>query len=449
MTQAPLPPGPKTNLLWSKEENFTKDILGYFNRSVRKYNGISRAMVGPYAYVNISNPAYIEHIFTHPDIYVKGRDNKTLRFLLGNGLVTSEGEFWLKQRRLIQPLFHKQRLQTFVTKINDCTQVLINSWESRGGEVIDVHDEMTHVTLDIVSQTLMSTEVKGDFKKISDALLIIMEGMMKIFKVPTWIPTPGNIRMQMNRKLLDDTIYKIIDDRRKDTHQYNDLLTMLMEVEDADTRERMTNKQLRDEVITIFLAGHETTANALSFALYLLAQHPEIKQKIVDEFERVIGEAELNYENIMRLEYTGWVIKEAMRLFPPVWGITRDAAKEDVIDGYRIKKGDSIAMSPWAVHRYEKYWDNPNHFDPERFSPARIKNVHRYAWFPFGGGQRMCIGNNFALMEMQIVLALLCTKFNFSVPANFELELEPLVTLRPKHGMMLKVEPANVAQAVI
>jgi cytochrome P450 len=448
MTQPQFPPGPKTNLLWSKEDNFTKDILGYFARSVRKYNGISRAMVGPYAYVNISEPEYIERVFTHPDIYIKGRDNKTLRFLLGNGLVTSEGEFWLKQRRLIQPLFHKQRLQTFVKKISDCTDVLIKNWEKRGGEVIDVHDEMTHVTLDIVSQTLMSTEVKGDFKKISDSLLVIMEGMMKIFKVPTWIPTPGNIRMQLNRKVLDDTIYKIIDDRRKETQSYDDLLTMLMEVEDADTRERMTNKQLRDEVITIFLAGHETTANALSFSLYLLAQHPGIKQKIVDEFNRVIGEGELTYENVMRLEYTTWVIKESMRLYPPVWGITRDASREDVIGGYRIKKGDSIAMSPWAVHRLERIWENPTKFDPERFSPERFKNVHRYAWFPFGGGQRMCIGNNFAMMEMQIVLALMCTKFNFSIGDGFELDLEPLVTLRPRHGMMLKVEQVAAMQEV-
>ncbi len=440
MTQAKLPPGPATNLLWDRESNFTKDILGYFQKSVRKYEGISRAAVGPYHYVNISNPAYIEHVFLNPDIYVKGRDNKTLRFLLGNGLVTSEGDFWLKQRRLIQPLFHKQRLQTFVQKIAESTHHMLNNWQAYNGRVIDVHEQMTKVTLDIVSQTLMSTEVKGDFKNISDALLLIMEGMMKIFKLPPWVPTPGNIRMQMKRRILDDTIFKIIDERRKNKGDYNDLLTMLMEVEDADTAERMTNKQLRDEVITIFLAGHETTANALSFALYLLAQHPEVKQKIADETGQVIGSNEITYENVSKLSYTMMVIKEAMRLYPPVWGITRDAAKEDIIGGYRIKKGDSIAMSPYAVHRLEKYWENPLKFDPERFSPERMKGIHRYAWFPFGGGQRLCIGNNFALMEMQIVLALMCSQFNFTVAEGFKVELEPLVTLRPKNGMMLKLE---------
>jgi cytochrome P450 len=379
-------------------------------------------------------------VFTHPDIYVKGRDNKTLRFLLGNGLVTSEGEFWLKQRRLIQPLFHKQRLQTFAQKIEAATSALIKNLETRTGESLNIHTEMTKVTLDIVSQTLMSTEVKGDFKKISDALHIIMEGMMKIIRVPAWIPTPRNVRMRKNREVLDNTIYKIIEDRRSNKEGFDDLLTMLMEVEDADTRERMTDQQLRDELITIFLAGHETTANALSFALYLLAQHPEVKQKIVDEVQRVIGNNEMTFENLNRLEYTTMVIKESMRLYPPVWGITRDASQEDVIGGYRIKKGDSIAMSPYAVHRLEKYWENPLKFDPERFSPERMKNIHRYAWFPFGGGQRFCIGNNFAMMEMQAVLALVCTKFNFTLAENFKLELQPLVTLRPRNGVMMKLE---------
>jgi len=437
MAQAKFPPGPSTNLLWAKEPSIRKDVLGYFHNSVRAYNGISRAKVGPYHYVNISNPEYIERIFTHPEIYEKGRDNRTLRFLLGNGLVTSEGEFWLKQRRLIQPLFHKQRLQSFVQKITESTSAMLKSWDTQTGLVIDIHTEMTKVTLDIVSQTLMSTEVKGDFKKISDALLVVMEGMMKIIKVPAWIPTPLNLKMRKNRALLDATIFKIIEDRRKNKDGFDDLLTMLMEVEDADTRERMTNTQLRDEVITIFLAGHETTANALSFSFYLLAQHPEMKQKIVDEFQRVIGDSEMTFENLSKLEFTTMVIKESMRLYPPVWGITRDASKEDVIGGYRIKKGDSIAMSPYAVHRLEKYWENPLKFDPERFSPERMKNIHRYAWFPFGGGQRFCIGNNFAMMEMQIVLVLACTQFNFTLAENFKLELEPLVTLRPKHGVKM------------
>lgn len=440
--QAKFPPGPTTNLLWNKEANVRKDILGYFTRSIRQYDGLSRAMVGPYHYYHVTDPDFIERVFLNPDIYIKGRDNRNLRFLLGNGLVTSSGTFWLKQRRLIQPLFHKQRLQGFVDKISETTDKMIAGLTARNGQVLDMHTEMTGVTLDIVSQTLMSTEVKGDFKILSDALIVVMEGMMTMIKMPWWLPTPRNVRMKQKRALLDATIYKIINERRGNHEGYNDLLSMLMEVEDADTAERMTNQQLRDEVITIFLAGHETTANALSFALYLLAQHPDAKQKIADEVKQVIGTGPITYENVMKLEYTTMVIKEAMRLYPPVWGITRDAAEEDVLGGYRIKKGDSIVVSPYAVQRYDKYWPEPLAFKPERFAPENLKNIHRYAWFPFGGGQRFCIGNNFAMMEMQIILAKLCTGFNFTLAPGYELQLQPLITLRPRNGVLLQIEKA-------
>lgn len=439
-THAKLPPGPTTNLLWDKEANIRKDVLTHFENTMRKYNGISRGRLGPYYYVNLTKPEYIEQVFLNPDIYIKGRDNKTLRFILGNGLVTSEGEFWLKQRRLIQPLFHKKRLQGFVEKMVESTRAMLQSWEGKTGRIVDLHTEMTSVTLAIVSQTLMSTEVKGDFEKVSDALVVVMEGMMNFFRLPDWIPTPGNIKMRSNRRVLYNTIHKIIEERRQSKEQFDDLLTMLMEVEDADTRERMTDEQLRDEVITIFLAGHETTANALSYAFYLLAQHPDIKQRLVNEVNEVIGTDEMTFENLSRLTYTTMVIKEVMRLYPPVWGITRDAAEDTVIDGYLIKKGDSIAMSPYAVHRSERYWENPLKFDPDRFAPEKAKNIHRYAWFPFGGGQRFCIGNNFAMMEMQIILAMACREYNFTLAENFELKLETLVTLRPKSGVMVNLQ---------
>ncbi|MCW5906775.1 MAG: cytochrome P450 [Chitinophagales bacterium] len=434
-----LPPGPKHNLLLSREENIRNDILGYFHKSVRKYNGISRARLGPFYYVSVSNPAYIEHIFLNRDIYVKGRDNRNLKFLLGNGLLTNEGEFWLKQRRLMQPLFHKQRLQGFVTKIEACTNAMLNSWRGKENTATDLHSEMTKVTLEIVSQTLMSTKVQGNFKLLSDALHIVMEGMLKrtrsFLRLPYWLPLPHYLRMKRARKMLDSTIYNIIEGRRKSSEKFNDLLTMLMEVEDADTAERMTDTQLRDEVITIYLAGHETTANALAFTFYLLAKHPEIKQRIDAEVQTVLNQKEFTYDLLQRLEFTTNVIKESMRLFPPAWGVLREAAADDVIDGYLIKKGDSIVLSPYAVQRMEKYWDEPLKFDPDRFLPERIKHVHKYAYFPFGGGQRLCIGNNFAMMEMQIIVALACKHFNFTLAGNFALELEPLITLRPKHGV--------------
>lgn len=442
MSQAQLPPGPKGNLLLNKKFDLKNGLLEYLEQDVKQYPKISRGKVGPFWYVNISEPDYIEHVFTNRDIYIKGRDNDNLKFLLGNGLLTNTGDFWMKQRRLMQPIFHKQRLQGFVQKIAESTNNLLSEWE--GSSQVDVHSSMTKLTLDIVGQTLMSANVSGEFKKVTDAVGIVMEGMIgrtrSFVRLPYWLPTERNIAMKKNRAILDETIRDIINNRRADTKQYDDLLTMLLEVEDADTAERMTDDQLRDEVITIFLAGHETTANALAFAFYLLAKHPEASARIASEVKTIIGGAELSYEQLNKLEYTTMVVKEAMRLYPPAWGIVRQAAKDDVIDGYKITKGDTIVLSPYAVQRNERVWAEPEKFDPERFSAERGKAIHRYAWFPFGGGARLCIGNNFAMMEMQIIVALLCSKYSFKLPDNFKLELEPLVTLRPKGELPLLIE---------
>lgn len=420
-----------------------KDVLAYFAQNVKDYPGISRVRLGNFHYVHVSDPAYIEHVFLNTDKrYIKGRDNKNLKFLLGNGLLTNDGDFWLKQRRLMQPLFHKQRLQGFVEAMSRCTQKLCDEWKEDA--VLDMHAEMMKLTLDIVSHTLMSTTVSGDFKKISEAITEVMQGMFgrtqSIIRLPYWMPTPKHLRMQQHRKLLNDTIFSIIDKRRNTSGQFDDLLTMLMEVQDADTAERMTNEQLRDEVITIYLAGHETTANALTFALYLLAQHPEVKTRVAEEAARVLKDGAVSYEDVNRLEYTMRVIKETMRLYPPAWGILRQAAEDDVIGDWLIKKGDTVVLAPYAVHRMERYWSEPEKFDPNRFLPERMKDKPKYAYFPFGGGQRLCIGNNFALIEMQVALAILCQQFDFSLPEDFRLELEATVTLRPKNGVTLRVE---------
>lgn len=442
MAQAQLPPGPKGNVLLNKNFDLKNGLLEYLEQDVKNYPKISRGKVGPFWYVNVSEPDYIEHIFTNREIYIKGRDNDNLKFLLGNGLLTNKGDFWMKQRRLMQPIFHKQRLQGFVQKISESTNNMLREWE--GSKQVDVHAAMTKVTLDIVGQTLMSANLSGDFKKVSDAVGVVMEGMIartrSFVRLPYWLPTQRNIAMKKNRAVLDETIRDIINSRRADTKQYDDLLTMLLEVEDADTAERMTDDQLRDEVITIFLAGHETTANALAFTFYLLARHPEARERIAKEVKDVIGDNELSYEQLNKLEYTTMVIKEAMRLYPPAWGIVRQAAQDDVIGDFKITKGDTIVLSPYAVQRSERIWPEPTKFDPERFSAERGKAIHRYAWFPFGGGARLCIGNNFAMMEMQIIVALLCSKYKLTLPDNFKLELEPLVTLRPKGELPLLIE---------
>jgi cytochrome P450 len=416
---AVFPPGPKKNLLFDKEVDLRNDIIGLLVRGSNEYNGISRSRLGTKYIVHITNPQFIEHVFTHGDIYIKSEQNRELKYLLGNGLLTSQGTFWLKQRRLIQPMFHKQRLSGFVQKISDTCDSTIAEWKTSGDGIKDVHAEMTKLTLGIVSKTLLSTDASADFGKVSHALEVLMKGLGKrsasVLKLPYWVPLPSHIQMRDQRKILDDAVQQIIAARRVDTAQYHDLLTMLMEVEDADTAERMTNEQLRDEVITIFLAGHETTANGMAFALYHLAKHPEVRERIAHEVKTVFKDGPFTFEGLMQLDYTTRVIKETMRLFPPAWIMARLVAQDDVIGGYLIKKGDTIVVSPYAVQRLGRLWTEPENFDPDRFLPENMKQMHRYAYFPFGGGARQCIGSNFAMMEMQIMLASLASNFQFKL----------------------------------
>jgi cytochrome P450 len=441
------PPGPKGNIIFRPEMDLRNETHLLIQLMERKYGPISKMKAGPFYFVVLSKPEYIEHMFLNRDIYVKINEGGNLRYLLGNGLLTSEGEFWMKQRRLIQPVFHKQKLQGFVQKIADSTNEMLDAWKNAKQDTVDVYREMTMITLEIVGKTLLSTNVKGDFAKVNQALNEVLEGANlrrgRFIRWPNWVPIPSNIRMGRSKKVLDETILEIIDKRRKSKEHFDDLLTMLIEVEDADTAERMTDNQLRDEVLTIFIAGYETTANALSYTFYLLAKHPEVKAKVDAELQAVLSGNELTYDLLGKLEYLQMVIKESMRLYPPAWVTVREAAKDDMIDGYLIKKGDKIIASPYAMQHSENYWQNPEKFDPERFTPENAKRIPKYTYFPFGGGARLCIGNNFAMMEMQIVAALVCSKYNFTLPDNFKLELRPMITLRPKHGVPVKLHLKN------
>lgn len=422
--------------------NIRKKTHEYLLRLEKEYGEISKIKFGPFTVIYLANPDYIEHVLLNRDIYTKVQEGGMLRILLGNGLLTSEGDFWLKQRRLIQPVFHKQRLERFIQKISESTDEMLGDWEKKNGETVDVYNEMNRVTLDIVGKTLFSVNVKSEFDKVNSALTKIMTAIRnrsRFMRFPLWVPLPSHLRIEHNRKVLDETISEIINQRKGETGKFDDLLTMLMEVEDADTRERMTDKQLRDEVLTIFIAGHETTANSLAFTLYLLSKNAEAKKKMQQEIDAVIGTGEITFEKLHRLEYTTMVIKESMRLYPPAWMIPREAAKDDVIGGYQIRKGDKVLASPYAMQRSPRYWSNPDAFMPERFTAENMKDMPRYAYFPFGGGARMCVGNNFAMMEMQIVLAKICAQFDFVLPENFELELLPLITLRPKEGVPVKL----------
>jgi cytochrome P450 len=369
-----------------------------------------------------------------------------LKLLLGNGLLTSEGDFWRKQRRLIQPAFHKQKLSELTAMMVKRAKAEVERLAKRAesGEYFDVAPDMTALTLDIISEAIFSSGVDDKAELVSRQITLLnqyaTDKLNSPIRLPALFPTPGNIKERNAIKILDQIIYQIIDERRREGISKNDLLSMLLDARDEETGEAMDNKQLRDEVMTIFIAGNETTANAMAWTLYLLSQNPEAEQKMVAEIdEKLDAGIELNFQNVMSFQYVRQVIDESLRIFPPAWVVGRRNTEDDEIGGYRIRKNTNVLMPIMYLHRSEKYWHEPLKFKPERFAPELKSNIDRYVYFPFGGGPRLCIGNNFALIEMQIILIQLYRHYTFKLKEGFVAEPEPLITLRPKNGVIMKV----------
>jgi cytochrome P450 len=356
--------------------------------------------------------------------------------VLGEGLLLSEDDFHKRQRRLTQPAFHMQRIANYADTIVDHGERLVNSWEN--DQEVDLHDEMMTVTMEIIAKVLFDADVSQDASHIGDAVTVgidaVMNKITKVINVPEWIPTPANRRATNAFDLLDDTINDIIADRRKTMEDKGDLLSMLLLSVDEDG-ETMTDKQVRDEAMTLFLAGHETTSNTLTWTFYLLSQHPDILQKLQDEVDTVLGKRRASLDDLKQLTYTEMVIKESMRLYPPAWITTRIVIEPIEFDTFTAEEGDLLMMSAYLTHNDPARWDNPETFDPLRFTPEAEKTRHKFAYFPFGGGPRVCIGNHFAMMEAQLLLATILQHYTADLAPNADVIPEPLITLRAKHGV--------------
>jgi cytochrome P450 len=365
-----------------------------------------------------------------------------LRLALGNGLVTSEGAFWLRQRRIAQPAFHRSRISAFATTMTRVTEERMASWQEAlaGGGSIDIAEEMMAVTLRIVCETLLGTHLPGETEAIGRAVTVAIEQInaraISLFALPRFVPSKSNRALNEAVATLDEIVYRVIAERRGQPDQ-GDLLSMFMLTEDAETGERMNDQQLRDEVLTILTAGHETTANALTWTFYLLSCHPQIEAQLRAQVTARLGERLPTLEDLRELPLLERVIKESMRLYPPVWMMGRSASQDDQIDGMAIDKGSWIFVSPYVTHRHPRFWDNPEGFDPDRFLPEAVQARPRFAYFPFSGGPRQCIGDNFALMEAQLVLATVLRRVRLSLAPWQTVELDPLITLRPKYGMQM------------
>lgn len=436
---------------------FISDPLGFLLRLQEQYERLSVVRVLRRDLNILQTAEDVKYVLQENNRnYHKSEAYKILATFLGNGLLTSEEDFWRRQRKLAQPAFYKQRLALMADMMAQETEALVADWQAHDVALPrDISKDMMRLTLNIVTKALFSTDVGDRISGISAALDDIMhfadQTLKSFIRPPLSIPTPRNKKFLAAVAKVEEVIYGIINGRREERKRnpdlrHDDLLDMLMHTRDEETGEMMSDGQLRDEVTTIFMAGHETTANALSWAFYLLAKHPEVVEKIREEGKAVFAKEETStFEKARELKYTLQVVQEVLRLYPPAWVISRRSLAEDQIGPYLFPPNSYFLISPYTLHRRPEYWDAPDVFNPDRFSEENSKNRPTYAYLPFGGGPRLCIGNNFALMEMQLVLAILLRDFEVSLLSEDQIiEPEPMVTLRPKGGVFLKIKPSMI-----
>jgi cytochrome P450 len=442
-TSAPVPPGPKGSLVLGVMPEFNRDTLGFITRC-RDYGDVVRAR---FLYVTsyfLYNPDDIEYVLsTNSRNFIKSMSLRSNFFqrLVGNGLITSEGEFWRRQRRLCQPAFHRQRVSAYGDVMVDYTQRMISSWQE--GETRDIHRDMMRLTLEIVVKTLFNADVSRDADRVGGILSQIVKPFASQATLK-WIldnrlPTRGHARFHARAKEVDDVVYRIIAERRASGRDEGDLLSMLLQAQDEDGSQ-MTDKQLRDEVMTLFLAGHETTALTATWAWYLLGLHSKAEKKFHAELDEVLDGRAPTFADLPRLKYTEMIAKESMRLYPPAYGVGRQNIKECEIGGYRVPAGTQVFAFQWVTQRDPRYFDEPESFYPERWTEEFEKGLPKYAYFPFGGGPRVCIGNSFAMMEIILILATIGRRFRFPLVSDRPVELYPAMSLRPRSGINVAVE---------
>ncbi len=439
------PPGPKGKLIVGSLNDFQIDPLRFLSQLTEEYGNVVRFRLGPFQRIYLINdPELIKEVLvTKQKVFIKSRDIQTLKAVVGEGLLTSEKELHMHQRRLIQPSFKKVHINHYAQDMIDTTSGYISKWEDREEKIIT--DEMMNIALGIITKTMFRMDFEEGAHILGEPMDAVMKlgvkRMRSLVQLPLWVPSKSNLELKKAVKTIDQVLYRMIDERRGDSKTRTDLLSILMEARDEEYGIGMSYKQLRDELMTIFLAGHETTANVLSWTLYLLSQHPEVDQNLYKEISDVTHGGSLTPDHFSKLTYTQNIIWESMRLYPPAYVIGRQAVENVEIGGYGLKKGDMVLMSQYVMHRNTAYFDDPDSFNPERFADNFLKTLPPYAYFPFGGGPRVCIGNHFALMEAVLALASIAKKYRLKLASgHHKVRPQPLITLRPKRGLRMIVE---------
>ncbi|MGF1470214.1 MAG: cytochrome P450 [Rubrobacteraceae bacterium] len=442
MTVATLPPGPKARPVIGHLLDYSRNPLGFLTRCAREYGDVVRLQFpGPPAYL-LAGPDHIERVLVKDNRnFAKDRVTREELSILGNGLLLSEGDFWRRQRRLMQPAFHRHRIEAYADVMVAYTERMLEDWQD-GGER-DVHHDMMRLTLEIVAKTLVDTDITDEAEDVGRSLGAVMayfsdQGSNVFLRMlPESVPTPANRRFRRARRDLEAFIYSIVEARRKSSEDNGDLLSMLLQARDEDGN-RMGDPQLRDELMTIIMAGHETTAIALSWTFYLLGNHPSVEEKLRSEIEEVLEGRPPAVADLPRLPYTDAVIKESLRLYPPAWAVGREALEDCEIGGFHVPAKTQLFISQWVVHRDPRFFRDPGAFVPERWLDGSTDDLPKFAYFPFGGGPRLCIGQPFAKMEAALILTTIARKFELRLVPGQTIRIQPSITLRPNHGIQVK-----------
>ncbi|HET6762093.1 MAG TPA: cytochrome P450 [Longimicrobiaceae bacterium] len=440
------PPGPRRGLPGSTLLAFRRDPLRFLAQVQARHGDVARFRIGPRRFYLLAHPDHVQDVLvTRNRNFIKSLALQKARVLLGEGLLTSEGDHHLRQRRMSQPAFHRQRIAEYGAVMAELAGGADARWGD--GQVVDVAREMNRLALAIAGRTLFGVEVAGEADEIGRALDDALQLYTRLSNPFAFLldrlPVPGTVRMKRARERLDATIYRIIAEarRRGDAEERGDLLSLLLTARDDEgDGAAMDDVQLRDEALTLFLAGHETTANALAWTWHLLGAHPQVAETLRAELSAALGGAPVTAADVPRLPYTRAVLAESMRLYPPAWAIGRQPLEDFEIGGFTVRAGSVVLMSPWLTQHDPRFFADPDRFDPGRWTTEMEAGLHRYAYFPFGGGPRKCIGEHFAWMEGIVVLATLARRWRLHPVPGHAVRTEPRITLRPLGGLPMRAE---------
>lgn len=438
-------PGPRGDRLVGHVRPFRRDALALLVNSHRVYGDIVRFRLGPTIVHLLAHPDHIQRVLIdrQPNFDKDTRSSRQIRRVTGGGLLTSNGAPWLRHRRLMQPAFHTRRVASFVEIMTRATAGMLDDWQEAAGRgrPVDVQSAMTQLTCTIVARSLFGADVSADLGLIQRAATEVMaatyRGIEQIVPVPSWLPTTPNARFRRALADLRTLIARIVDDRR--LRSGFDLISMLADANDEGSGAALTREEICDEALTLLLAGHETTANALTWTFALLADHPADASAVREEATRLLARRVPVAVDLRRLAQTGRVIREAMRLYPPIWIIERRVREDDEIEDCHLPAGSMVVLCPYVTHRHPKFWEEPERFDPSRFEEAKVSARHDQAYLPFGAGQRLCIGAPLAMAEAQVIVAMVLQRFMFERVSKVPLAAEPGITLRCRGGMPMRL----------